>query len=578
MTHPDDAPADKSRARGKGADRRDAGTKSAGVSARRGSGRSHSRQDEAPTIHPGAVAYQTGWSSSTATPEIALSGVVYCWWMMIGGTFEILFGGNYLGAAEEGAIHVTTPVLDLLYVLTGAYMVTLGFGILRLERWVYWGGWLMSFAVGGLAVAQIVRRIEGTTITNESLFFACLSVLFALCAILVLLNPATRKSLHFTALKGSPFSPGMALCGIVLATPALAITLYHEHINKHLTTPVLVLLYLASFVLMIVMAFMALKLQRWVWWGAWAWAIVLTGLSIDVIVRQLSATNVDVEALIFSAVGVVWVASIIFFPGLGVVREAVFRERAKRALFSPRTLLGGVLLSACALTIYLLVGDLGRLPVTYSVIGMVMGVVVALLPGADPTNRLMGFITGVLLAFASFVVRGGLLPYTTLAAAIVVTVMLLIITGITELFRNRTWFVTMLLGAGTMYALVEPLFQAAPAGYLAAAGLAFVGLLLGFGVGYGISSMLPLELVPLAPAEVQAAMAGPSQTTRPRTGSDTASSKPEQAATAGASRTKRFARGTPEKSGDVDAQAEAPAGASAGSGKAVESPAQGTAQ
>ena len=445
---------------------------------------------------------ETGWESSAASAEVMLTGIVYCWWLMIGGVFEILFGGIYLGSAEEAAIHASTPDLQLFYVLMGIWMVMLGFGILRLERWVYWGALLMTLGLAALSVDEVVRRVNGTTVSNETVFFAGLNVVFCLYNIYFLLFlPETRKAMHFRLFRGSPFSPGMALCGTVLVTPALVVTLLVNHINKHLSSPVLILLYLVASILMIVMSVMALKLKRWVWWGSWAWAAILTWLSIDVIIRQTTATHVDTQGIIFSAVNFLVVATVIYYLLLDDVRGAVFRDRPKQTLFSPPTLIGGLLLSVLALAIYLLAGDLGQLPVTYSVFGMVMGVVVGLLPGADPTNRLLGFTVGLLLAFASFVVRGGLLPYTKLSAAIIVTLMLLIITGITALVRSRTWFVAMLLGAGTMYGLAEPLFQAAPSGYLAAAGLAFVGILLGFGVGYAVSSFLQLELVPYTATE-----------------------------------------------------------------------------
>ncbi len=41
----------------------------------------------------------------------------------------------------------------------------------------------------------------------------------------------------------------------------------------------------------------------------------------------------------------------------------------------------------------------------------------------------MGFVLGLLLAFASYLVRGGLLPYTNVSAAVVVLLLLAIITG-----------------------------------------------------------------------------------------------------------------------------------------------------
>jgi len=157
------------------------------------------------------------------------------------------------------------------------------------------------------------------------------------------------------------------------------------------------------------------------------------------------------------------------------------------------------------------------------------------------------------------VVRGGLLPYTKLSAAIIVTLMLLIITGITALVRSRTWFVAMLLGAGTMYGLAEPLFQAAPSGYLAAAGLAFVGILLGFGVGYAVSSFLQLELVPYTATEADPGIS--SQTVGLSAPSGKAGRDDEHPrATDGSSAT--------GKAGHDDKQGKATTGSSATSGKA----------
>jgi hypothetical protein len=302
------------------------------------------------------------------------------------------------------------------------------------------------------------------------------------------------------------------------------VTLYVNHINKHLSSPVLMLGYTLLFVLMIVMAFMGRREQRWVWWGAWAWIAILIWLSTYVILRQLTAKSVDVEGIIFSGLDFFVVFTAIYYLVLNEVREAVFRDRQKHGVFSPRTLIGGVTLAVCALAIYLLQGQLSQLPVTYAVIGMVMGVVVGLLPGADPTNRFMSFVVGTLLAFASYVARGGLLPYTKVASAIVVMLMILIITGITALFRSRTWFVGMLLGAGIMYGLVEPLFTEAPSAYLAAAGLALAGTFLGFGVGYTVSALLELELVPYQPkgTEPKPALASQATGSAPASDEDTA--------------------------------------------------------
>ena len=470
------------------------------------------------------VTYEAGWDSTPGAQAALLSGMVYCWWLFIGGTFEILFGGMYLsGSAAD--FHVSTPWLQLIYVLIGMSMISLGFGILRLERWTYWAAWLFSFALLALSVIEIVRWVNGTPLTLETVFFDGLNVLFIAYNVFFLLQPDTRKALHFRLGHGSPFSPGMALCGIVISTPALAATLFVNHIDKHLTEPVLLVVYLLGFVLMIVMGFMALRLQRWVYWSGWLWSAILTGLSVYVIAheltRGLTANNVDVQGLIFSGVNLVFVITVVYYLLMKVVREAVFHARPKQALFSPPTLIGGVSIAVLACAIYMLPGQLGKLSIAYALIGLVMGTVVGLLPGADPANRISGYFVGVLLAFASYVARGGLLPYTKGSSAVVVLLMLLVITGITAVVRSRAWFVLMLLGAGTLYGLAELQFQAAPSAYLASAGLAFGGILLGFGVGYAVSSMLQLELVPYKPnATVASQTTAGSSATSGETGHD----------------------------------------------------------
>jgi hypothetical protein len=448
------------------------------------------------------VTYEAGWDSTAGVKAALLSAMVYVWWLFIGGPFEILFGGMYLGTPQETQIHVSNAWFSLISVVIGVAMVLMGFGILRLERWAYWAAWPLSLALLGLSVVEVVRWATGTPITAETAFFAALNVLFCLYNVYFLLQPDLRNEAHFGIFKGSPTSPGMALCGIALATPALAVTLFVNHVDKHLGDPPLLLVYLLGIVLVIVMGFMALREQKWVWWADSAWVLILVGLSIYFIVHQLTKPNgssLDTQGLIFSGVNLVFAAIAAYYLLQGDVRTAILGAHRRQPLFSPRTLIGGLSLAVLALTIYLLEGYLGTPAISYTVFGLVMGTIVGLLPGADPANRISGYFAGLLLAFASYVARGGLLPYTKASAGLVVLLMLLVITGITAVVRSRAWFVLMLLGAGTMYGLVELQFQAAPTAYLASAGLAFVGILLGFGVGFTVSSLLELELVPYKP-------------------------------------------------------------------------------
>ena len=457
------------------------------------------KADSAPSADFDPVTYEAGWDSTAGTDVLLLNLVVYCWWFFIGGAFQILFGGMYLGSFQAAQIHVTPSWQLVAYSVIGAFMVTLGFGLLKLERWAWWGGWLASAAILVIAVIEIVRWATGTPITLESAFFAMLDVLFVLYNVYLLSMPGTRKLLRNKPFAEPPFAPGMALSGVALGTSALAVALFVNHVDEKLSDPVLALVYLLGSVLVIVMAVMALRVRAWVWWGDWALTALLAGLSVYVIVDQFTKSGgVDTEGLVLSGVSLVFVLIVGYLLLLDEVRTAVFGS-AKQTLFSPTTLIGGLSLGVLALVVYLLPGELGKPVVAYTVLGLVMGTIVGLLPGADPANQISGYFAGLLLAFGSYVARGGLLPYTKGSSAIVVLLMLIVVTGVTAVVRRRAWFVLMLLGVGTMYGTVEPAFQEAPSSYIALPGLAFVGILLGFGLGFTVSSLLGLELVPYRP-------------------------------------------------------------------------------
>lgn len=462
------------------------------------------------------AAYEAGWDYGAGAQAALLNGIVYVWWLFIGGSLQIMFGGMYLGTPQETDIHaLSTPWFSVFYAGMGAFMIVLGFGLLRLERWAWWGGLLGSTALGVVTVTEIVRWATGTPITLEVAFFALVDALFVLANIYLLSQ--TKQLLRFPIFKGSSFAPGLALVGVALGTFALSVTLVVTHIDKSLKTPALLLVYLLGFVLVIVMSFMGVKMRSWVWWADLAGAATLTGLSIWFIADQVAdGGNVDTEGIIVSVISLLFVAIVVlralFLPE---VRKAILGVDRKQPLFSPRTLIGGLSLAVLAPLIYLLSGDLGTLSIAYTVFGLTIGAIVGLLPGADPANRLSAYSVGLLLAFASYVVRGGLLPYTKNAAALVVLVMLLIVTGITAVVRSRAWFVLMLLGVGAMYGTVEPQFQLAPSGYLASAGLALAGVFLGFCLGFTVSNLLQLELVPYKPdpgpaAQTTAGSSGPS--------------------------------------------------------------------
>jgi hypothetical protein len=445
---------------------------------------------------------------------LLLSFMGYFWWMALGGMGEILLGGIYFGTEQQSHLTLLNAAeYQLFYVVMGIFMLEMGLGILRLERWVYWAAWPFAFVIGGVAVDEIVKWASGGHFTLETIIFVFMNLFFALYGIYFALQPGVRREFRYTPFQRGSFSPPLVLFVVVLALPALAVNLEVHYVDKHLSTPALALAYLLTFALMIVMAYGALRLQAWTWVVAWAWAAVVVALCVDVIVRWETDGNISDEGLIASIVVILFVASAVYYLLRSDTRRAFFHAHAKKAMFSPPMLIGGLLLAVFAAGAYLLQDDFGTAAIAYTVLGLAVGVIVGMLPDADPVARLMGFMLGALLAFASYVVRGGFLPYTKLWSAVVVVLLLAIITGITALFRSSTWFVSMLLGAGILYGAVELQFQLAPSAYLASAGVAFVSILFSFGLGYMVSVLLGLK--PVAPSRADVAPSDAAFTAQP---------------------------------------------------------------
>ncbi|HUN34876.1 MAG TPA: hypothetical protein VMU95_22970 [Trebonia sp.] len=470
--------------------------------------------------------------------------MTYFWSASLGGVCQILFGGYFLGSKQQADFRLSSPWLQLAYVLIGLLMIEIALGILRLEAWVYWACWLFEIALTAVVITEIVRWATGAPVTLEVGVFACLDLLFVALNLMFLLQHGVRQTVRYPVFRGEQYSPPLVVFAVVLALPALAINILGNYVDNHLSSPALALVYVLTFALMILMAYGALWRQAWTWVMAWLWAAALTALCVDVIVRRATGSGGSVQGLIASIVAIVFVASVVYYLLLRDVRKAFVHARPKNPLFSPPILIGGLLLAVFALVIYLLPDAFGTPAIAYTVVGLAIGAVVGMLPDADPVARLMGFTLGLLLAFASYVVRGGYLPYTKWWSAGLVFLLLAIITGIAVLFRSSTWFVSMLLGAGTLYGAVELQFQAAPSAYLGSLALAFLSILLGFGIGYMVSAVGGLELVPgsragTAPSDAAERAAGP---------------PPDGAGTAKAAHAGKHAQGTRPEVQESDAE------------------------
>jgi hypothetical protein len=457
---------------------------------------------------------QTGGTQPAGQQTMLLTFMTYFWGASLGGVCQILFGGYFLGSKQAGDFHLSSAWLQLSYILVGLLMIEIALGILRLETWVYWACWLFEVVLTAIVITEIVRWATGAPVTLEVGVFACLDLLFIALNLMFLLQHGVRQTLRYSVFGGEQYSPPLVVFAAVLAVPAVSMAILLNYVDTHLSSPALALVYVLTFALMILMAYGALWRQAWTWFLAWAWTAALTALSVDVIVRRVTGSGISVQGLIASIVSVVFVVSVVYYLLLRDVRRAFIHARPKNPLFSPVVLIGGLVLAVFAMGAYMLQDQLGTPAIAYAVFGLAIGAVVGMLPDADPVARLMGFILGLLLAFASYVVRGGYLPYTKWWSAAVVLVLLAIITGIAVLFRSATWFASMLLGAGILYGMVELQFQAAPSAYFDSLALAFLSLLFSFGLGYFVTTVLGIKLVSAsragtAPSDAAAPAAGP---------------------------------------------------------------------
>ncbi|MFG2825251.1 hypothetical protein ACGFX4_38220 [Kitasatospora sp. NPDC048365] len=413
------------------------------------------KSDPEAAATPDAVADADGSAGASDSALLPVTGCV--WWLFLAGALEILLGRA-----------------DLAHVGLGTSMVVAGFGLLRLERWAYWAGWA---AVLGLAAVAFR--------TWPNAVLAALGLCF-------LLHPGTRRAAHFPPFAGSPFSPGIALCALALGTPSLALAFVVEHYGRNPRDPAFLLGGLLCGALVTVTAFAGLGVRRWVWAGDLLWIAGLLGLSAFWFTL---ARYDDLQGLAFCGINLLFAAAACAALFQRGVRKPVFGARTKRGVFAPPVLVGGSVLAAAAAATYLLPGRLGAPVLAYTVFGLVTGTVVGLVPGANPAERIAAFSVGLLLAAASYVARGGLLPYTGQWSAVVVGVLFVLVTAVAAAVRSRAWFVLLLLGVGTVYGVTEPLFQAAPSTYLATLRAGATGIFLGFSLGFTASGLLGLELV-----------------------------------------------------------------------------------
>lgn len=125
---------------------------------------------------------------------------------------------------------------------------------------------------------------------------------------------------------------------------------------------------------------------------------------------------------------------------------------------------GGLL----AVTAALLVdhGDRFGLALTHSaLLGLALGSVLGLVPGASPAGRLGAFAAGFLAAWAGYAARAGYLPDIPMGRAIAAFVVVAVVTAVAATSNGRAPLWAGLVGVGALVGAYETAFTAMPTAF-----------------------------------------------------------------------------------------------------------------
>lgn len=146
-------------------------------------------------------------------------------------------------------------------------------------------------------------------------------------------------------------------------------------------------------------------------------------------------------------------------------------------------LVGGLLVVAAMIVVVL--SDLLDLELeAVTVLGLISGAVVALVPDRSAAGRMIGFIVGFVAAWVGYLVRAGVLPDSLGGRLVAVTLVLGLCVVVAGVTANRVPLWATLLGAGAMVGAFEHLYAAAPPEVVGNSLSAATALLMTSGIGF----------------------------------------------------------------------------------------------
>ena len=156
-----------------------------------------------------------------------------------------------------------------------------------------------------------------------------------------------------------------------------------------------------------------------------------------------------------------------------------------------KVFVSGILLAIGAVLLVFINGSLG-LGMKSILLATAIGGAVGLMKNGGPIARVGSFLVGFVIGFASYFLRAGLLPDSMIGAAIAVAIVILLITLICGLTKDRLPFWSALLGAALFIGGYDFLFASAPYNVITESVATAPALLLPFAVAFLLASLVQL--------------------------------------------------------------------------------------
>lgn len=129
-----------------------------------------------------------------------------------------------------------------------------------------------------------------------------------------------------------------------------------------------------------------------------------------------------------------------------------------------------------------------------ALLGSTLGAVVGLVPDKTPIMRVLGFLAGMVIAWAVFGLRASTLPDTSNGRAVATFIAIVLCLAVAALSMRRIPLWSTLLGAAAVVGAYESTYTNAPSQFIHESGTAFTTVLLAAAMGHLATTILGPEI------------------------------------------------------------------------------------